>query len=75
MTSSEKIGKVGNVLNEKGFKRFTMTREEFKAFIDNGYCPFCEFPLKHYEGSLGYEAMQCKGCRLVIDHVGIHLED
>ena len=51
-----------------------MSREEFKALIDKGYCPFCEFHLRHYEGSLGYEALECKGCKLTIDVNGIHLD-
>jgi len=52
-----------------------MTREEFQESIRLAICPFCKGKLKYYEGSLGYESLNCKPCKLVIDHTGIHLED
>lgn len=52
-----------------------MTKEEFLDNIKNGICPFCGSMITFYDGALGYEAMECKKCKLTIDVYGIHLED
>lgn len=48
---------------------------EFKDNVKNGNCPFCSKKLKWYDGSLGYEAYRCYGCKFTIDHFGMHLDD
>ena len=48
--------------------------KEFNSNIKNGNCPFCGKKLKWYDGSLGYEAYRCYGCKLAIDLSGIHLD-
>jgi len=51
-----------------------MNIEEFKEKIRGGECPFCNNKLTEYDGCLGYFAFRCNGCRLSIDHNGIHIE-
>ena len=47
----------------------------FKANLRKEICPFCGKKLKWYDGSLGYEAYRCYGCKFTSDHSGLHLDD
>lgn len=43
---------------------------QFKEDLTYCICPFCKEKMKHYDGALGYEAMQCADCGFSMDHMG-----